>query len=124
MVRVRALNIKQPWAALIASGEKDLEVRSWRTDYRGPIVIVASKSPARLRDIGKHADLRHSAPRGVALCIVELVDIIPGQSSHRSRTGGFDPTGQWCWDFRRPRPVEVTPVRGKLGLWRWSSAEC
>lgn len=38
---MKALSVKQPWAALIASGEKPYEVRTWRTDYRGPLVICA-----------------------------------------------------------------------------------
>ena len=117
---MRALNIKQPWAALVADGSKDLEVRTWRTDYRGPVVIVASKSPARLRDVDQHVQLRRLAPRGVAVCIVDLVDIIPGLALHRNRTGGFDPTGQWCWVLTNPRRIKQVPVLGKLGLWHWS----
>jgi hypothetical protein len=38
-----ALSIRQPWAALVAAGEKTLEIRSWRTNYRGPILIHAAK---------------------------------------------------------------------------------
>lgn len=32
-----AISIKQPWAELILSGKKDVEVRSWATHYRGPL---------------------------------------------------------------------------------------
>ena len=37
----RALSIRQPWAWLILNGYKDLENRTWRTDYRGPLLIHA-----------------------------------------------------------------------------------
>jgi len=30
-----AISIHQPWASLIAFGEKRYETRSWKTDYRG-----------------------------------------------------------------------------------------
>lgn len=40
--RIPALSIRQPWAQLIVSGIKDLEYRSWTTDYRGPIFIHAA----------------------------------------------------------------------------------
>jgi len=38
----RCLTVRQPWAWAIASGEKDIENRSCKTDYRGPIIIQAS----------------------------------------------------------------------------------
>jgi len=39
---MKALSIKQPWAALIAHGIKDIENRNWRTHFRGKIYIHAS----------------------------------------------------------------------------------
>lgn len=40
---MKALSIKQPWASLIMSGRKEIEVRTWKTDYRGPLTIHAGK---------------------------------------------------------------------------------
>ena len=39
-----ALSVQQPWASLICSGIKDIENRTWQTDYRGRLFIVASSS--------------------------------------------------------------------------------
>ena len=39
----KALSIKQPWAWLIVNGYKDIENRDWKTKYRGPVYIHASK---------------------------------------------------------------------------------
>jgi hypothetical protein len=39
---MKALSIKQPWAALIAHGIKDIENRNWRTHFRGKIYIHSS----------------------------------------------------------------------------------
>src|SRR5262249_5833572 len=39
---LRILSIRQPWAYLIANGDKDIENRSWRTKYRGLFLIHAS----------------------------------------------------------------------------------
>lgn len=39
-----ALSCKQPWASLICFGIKNVENRSWQTDYRGRLFIVASGS--------------------------------------------------------------------------------
>lgn len=62
---VRALTVSQPYAALIASGEKWIENRRWPTTYRGPLAIHAGKgtqylSPAELR--------RHTTGAFVAVC--------------------------------------------------------
>ena len=37
------MSITQPWAWLIAHGYKDVENRKWSTDYRGPLLIHASR---------------------------------------------------------------------------------
>jgi hypothetical protein len=40
-----ALSLKQPWAALVVGGVKSVEIRSWPTARRGPILIHAAGSP-------------------------------------------------------------------------------
>jgi len=40
---MRALSIRQPWAWLILHAGKDVENRTWRTSYRGPILIHAAQ---------------------------------------------------------------------------------
>jgi hypothetical protein len=39
---IKALTIRQPWAELILRGRKPYELRSWRTNYRGLLVIHAA----------------------------------------------------------------------------------
>lgn len=41
----RALSLKQPWAALLAAGLKTIEVRRWRTDHKGELLIHAARVP-------------------------------------------------------------------------------
>jgi hypothetical protein len=45
---MKALTILQPYAELIARGEKRVENRTWRTRYRGPLAIHAGLSRDRL----------------------------------------------------------------------------
>lgn len=40
---MKAISLWQPWASLIMTGAKTFETRSWATNYRGPLVICASK---------------------------------------------------------------------------------
>lgn len=44
---MKAISIRQPWAWLIVNGYKDIENRSWRTKYRGQVLIHASKGLTR-----------------------------------------------------------------------------
>jgi hypothetical protein len=45
---MKALSVKQPWADLIASGQKTIETRNWYTPYRGNILICSSKEPDKI----------------------------------------------------------------------------
>lgn len=38
----RALSLRQPWGSLMTTGVKRIENRSWRTGYRGPVLVHAS----------------------------------------------------------------------------------
>lgn len=39
---MKVLSIKEPYATLIANGNKVIETRSWKTNYRGELFIHAS----------------------------------------------------------------------------------
>lgn len=41
---MKALSIIQPWATWIANGHKSIECRTWKTPYRGRLLIVSSKT--------------------------------------------------------------------------------
>jgi hypothetical protein len=43
MIKIPALSIQQPWAELIISGKKSIEIRSWLTDYRGLIWLHSGR---------------------------------------------------------------------------------
>jgi hypothetical protein len=46
-----ALSLKQPWAALVVSGRKTIEIRKWATAIRGRVYIHA----ARIADVRPEA---------------------------------------------------------------------
>lgn len=41
---MKAITLIQPWASLIAMGNKKIETRSWKTNHRGPLAIHAGAS--------------------------------------------------------------------------------
>jgi hypothetical protein len=112
---LRALTIKQPYAALVVDGVKDIENRSWRTRYRGPLAIHAGRKVDRdaLSRYAYLLDAPDDLPRGVLLGTVELVDCV------RDSTSEWADPGAWHWILRDPRPFpEPIPCRGAQGLWR------
>ena len=49
---MRAISMTQPWATLVAIGVKSIDTRSWRTWYRGPLLIHAARAfPRWARDL-------------------------------------------------------------------------
>lgn len=70
---MKAISIKQPWASLVAAGTKTVECRTWKTHYRGPLLICSSKGDVEIDDGGENLIL----PGGMALAAVELVDVRP-----------------------------------------------
>ena len=48
---MRLLKVKQPWASMIAHGDKEIEVRSRNTNIREKIAIYATKTPPSSKDM-------------------------------------------------------------------------
>lgn len=79
---MKAITIIQPWATLIALGEKKFETRSWATKHRGKLAIHAGKKvdkaaceaePIRstLSDHGYTVD---NLPTGAVVAMCQLED--------------------------------------------------
>jgi hypothetical protein len=92
---MKALSIKQPWAYLIAMGIKDIENRSWKTNFRGRIYIHASKTPDLSKEViasilrridGKEAAefmlaYQHDLVFGAIIGEVDIVDCVTKSDS-------------------------------------------
>lgn len=114
---MRCLSVRQPWAQLIAEGTKTIELRTWATKYRGPLVIVAGK--ARAKKSERSAPwVEIDGPRGAAIAIAELVDCRPATRSDARAACTAPAEGEWAWVLGEVRPIEPVPQRGKLGLYR------
>ncbi|MEP6911795.1 MAG: ASCH domain-containing protein [bacterium] len=68
----KALSVRQPWASLIVSGLKTIEIRSWPTSYRGPLYIPAAKT---LDEMGMNRFQLESPPTGALLGTVKVVKV-------------------------------------------------
>lgn len=101
---MKALSLKQPWANMVASGEKTIETRRWQTHYRGDILIVSSKLP-------------RIEPAGYALAIVRLVNCRPMTLEHEAAACCPIYPGGYAWLLSDIRRIKPFPVKGTLGLY-------
>ncbi len=142
---MKALTVIQPWATLLASGKKRCETRSWKTNYRGEILIHAGGMKhnyfsdvcqhdriraSRFRDagIGSDEDMR-ALPFKAIIGKAKLVncvlidrlteELILEQHPEEFVFGNFAP-GRYAWVMEDAvlfnRPI---PASGKQGLWNW-----
>ncbi len=124
-MRHKALSVRAPWAWLISTGRKRVELRKQRTHYRGPLLICASlRSSTGSANVGANElgpdgrnllEAAYDAPRGVALCLVDVIDCRPATADD-SRDACCEPDGEWAWVLSDPRPVERIAVSGKQGF--------
>ncbi len=115
---MKALSAKQPWANLIAAGEKTIETRTWATRYRGPLLIVSSRRPRiePVRRLSSGSPLAGLSPcpdgAGVMAGVagVEYVDrealFAPGAGHRRGELRGG---ARRC----RPRPQQLSPAASR-----------
>ena len=72
---MKVITIKQPFATLIAEGLKEYEFRTWKTKYRGEILIHAGKNiDKEAMERYKHLDLEY--PAGCIIAKVKITDCI------------------------------------------------
>ena len=108
----KVLTIKQPWAHAIVHLGKDVENRSWRANYKGPLLIHASahrEGDARERlaeYLGRpptQEDLDR-LPTGAIIGVVDLVDYVKDSDSRWARKANG--TGYYA----TPGPSNQCPV--------------
>lgn len=132
---IPALSVRPPFTQLIASGIKRLEIRTWETDYRGPLLICASKQSHDLfcsydfrtnilildnksaKQYFRIAKEIYVRDRG-AVCLVDLVGVRPfmkGQMQENDACIDWIPNA-YAWELENPRIVEYFPIKGQLRL--------
>lgn len=142
---MKAITIYEPWASLIALGQKKIETRSWPTKYRGPLAIHAGKTVrseflnlawqepfySALKPLHKHhMDGRRGIGYhfGCVIAIAELMDCVEVRPdnvpSGPERYFGDYTRGRFMWVLRDVKRLKKPiPARGYQGLWEWSVPE-
>lgn len=120
---IPALSLRQPWAWAILCAGKDIENRTWSTNYRGRIRIHAAKTwdEDGNRWLNDHGffPLDWLRPRDLGAYVgeVTVVDCCKFTPCLRRDHGAW-PFGPICWILENPMAYsEPIPGRGYPGLY-------
>lgn len=130
---MKTLSIKQPWAQLICMGIKDVENRTWKTNFRGKIFIHApvkdeykefSLTERQDNFIGNDKEMlnnkwckfiEYDMEKSAIIGSAEIVDCVKDSSSPWAEEGCYH------WILKNPELFEepILNVKGKLSLWEY-----
>jgi hypothetical protein len=140
---MKALSLWQPWATLIAVGEKEYETRSWtpRGLRDGDLLAIHAAKKFTKEDIklcytepflstlrahGVQVVTSPQLPKGAMLCICQLVsvtktEVLKGQLSPLERAFGNYGNNRYAWRLKVLTVFdEPIPVSGAQSLWEWT----
>ncbi len=122
---MKVLSLKQPYAELILQGKKTIEIRKWRTSFRGEFLIHSSKIPdaAAMQKFNFN-----SLPNGFILGKAKLIDVkeykdekdfLKDKELHLADFS-FGRFGFILEEVQRIKPIEA---KGNLNFWNYSFNE-
>jgi len=146
---MKTLSVKQPWAFLLCAGIKDIENRTWKTNYRGRVFIHASGQSwiwskvinyltPKMKEVFENNKCTgtwlRNLQKGAIIGSVEIVDcVINHPSIWAEKTDGVL-VGNKFFTKEETKPVYnwviANPIlfanpwlniKGKLGLWEFEN---
>ena len=124
---MKVLTIRNPWAELIVSGYKKYEFRSWKTNYRGKILIHSSANLEKSM-LSRFQDYNLQYINGAIIGEAEIIDcilvdeefnkklisidsVVYGRSNHKEN---------YAWKLENIKKYDKPIfIKGKLGLWSY-----
>ena len=124
---MKVLTIKEPWATLIIEGYKKYEFRSWKTKYRGKILIHAGMSIDK-NVLEKFEDYNLNYNKGAIIGEAQITDCIKVDDEFSKQLRNINPvvygkssyTENYAWKLENIKKYDnPIYVKGKLGLWNY-----
>ncbi|MBO5121288.1 MAG: ASCH domain-containing protein [Bacilli bacterium] len=125
---MKVITVKQPFATLIAEGLKEYEFRTWRTKFRGDILIHAGKGiDKKAMERYKHLNLDY--PSGKIIAKATITDCVYVDDNLKEELQEKDPLVYYGilqkdsnWDgygfkLENIEKIEPIEINGKLSLW-------
>lgn len=123
---MKVLTIKQPFASLIAEGYKEYEFRTWKTKYRGPLLIHAGLGVDK-EAMKRYEKLNLNYPKGKIIAKVNLTDCIEVDNNLKSKLkeknylvyqGAINSNKkEYALKLENVEKIEEISIKGKLSFW-------
>ena len=126
---MKAITIKQPYASLIAAGIKKYEFRTWKTKYRGELLIHAGKGVDK-KAMEKFKKYNLDYPSGCIIAKVNLVDCVLIDDEMKKKLLKMndlvyenivkDKNTNYGFQLENVEKIDKIYVDGKLSLWEYN----
>lgn len=148
---MKTITIKNPWAYLICSGEKNIENRTWPTKFRGRVLVHASAKPivvknpknvftyAQFESLSIDQRLLVKSTYLTNSAIIGSVEIVDCTVNHESiwaeksegvmagSTFYHKESDKLIWNWVLANPVlfakPILNVKGRLSFWEYPMTE-
>jgi len=123
---MKVLTLKQPWATLVAEGIKKYEFRSWRTKYRGKVLIHAGSGIDK-KEMDKYKNLDLTFPSKKIIAIVDVEDCLELNDelnkkiiAEKNIAYGDKYRDGYAWKLSNVKKLNIDKdISGQLGLWNY-----
>ena len=119
---MKVLSLKQPFAELIVSGRKTIELRNWYTKFRGDFLIHASKNPDKdaMKKFG-FTDL----PLGFIVGKSKLIGVKEYKNEEEHKKDNDKHLADSSWGkfgfiLEDSERIEPVAAKGMLGFWEFA----
>ncbi len=125
---MKVISIKEPYATLIKENIKNIETRSWKTNYRGEIYIHASKTSSKITDKKLLELIKNLKPsNGNIIAKATLVDckymdqefINEIKQNKTEYLCGEYKEGRYAWILKDIKKINPIKAKGKLNIWNY-----
>ncbi len=128
---MKVITIKQPYASLIAAGIKEYEFRTWKTKYRGEILIHAGLGIDK-KAMKKFEKYHLNYPSGCIIAKANLTDCVEINEEVRNMLKQKNDfvyshviqDKEWKgYGFQLENVITIKPIpiKGKLSLWDYDN---
>lgn len=128
---MKVLTIKNPWATLIVNNYKEYEFRSWKTKYRGKILIHSSQNLEK-NMLDRFKDYNLNYINGAIIDEAILTDCILVDEKFNAELRKLNPVvygrsnhaENYAWKLENIKMYDnPIYIKGKLGLWNYEGEE-
>jgi len=116
---MKVLSLKQPFAELVVSGKKTIELRNWNTKFRGEFLIHASLTPDK-KAMEKFGFVE--LPLGQIVGKAKLIAVKEYETDEEHKKDENKHLADTSWGkygFILENATRISPIKakGKLGFW-------